>query len=201
LTGARRQAADGGRRRKAVAYREPDSDEDFGASSGEDAAPAKRGAAKKARDASQSGDAEESGSDEEGGSDEAEESGSEKSDHEYECPVCNDGGELLVCDEPGCSAAYHLACLSPPLAAVPEGHWRCPSCANPLAEVQTILDARAAAGEAAPKGSDKARQEFYVKYKARAQATHTACAVSAARPLTTDRALARRTSRTARARG
>ncbi|CAJ1953807.1 unnamed protein product [Cylindrotheca closterium] len=44
------------------------------------------------------------------------------------CFICNDGGDLLVCD--GCERAYHLGCLKPPLAEIPEGDWFCPLCVN-----------------------------------------------------------------------
>lgn len=62
---------------------------------------------------------------------------------------------MLLCDSEGCAGAdrrtasewmkarprgvftrllwagaYHLKCLAPPLAAVPEGSWFCPSCAS-----------------------------------------------------------------------
>ncbi|XP_015282298.1 PREDICTED: autoimmune regulator [Gekko japonicus] len=43
-----------------------------------------------------------------------------------ECAVCRDGGELICCD--GCPKAFHLACLRPPLTAIPSGTWRCDSC-------------------------------------------------------------------------
>nr|KAF6381153.1 autoimmune regulator [Pipistrellus kuhlii] len=46
--------------------------------------------------------------------------------NEDECAVCLDGGELICCD--GCPRAFHLACLSPPLQAIPSGTWRCSSC-------------------------------------------------------------------------
>lgn len=42
------------------------------------------------------------------------------------CVVCTDGGDLLICD--GCSATYHLECLTPPLKEVPEESWFCPKC-------------------------------------------------------------------------
>jgi hypothetical protein len=45
------------------------------------------------------------------------------------CEVCESAEEaasMLLCD--GCDNGYHLACLQPPLAAVPEGEWRCPDC-------------------------------------------------------------------------
>jgi len=46
------------------------------------------------------------------------------------CVVCEkDTGEddsLLECEK--CDNPYHLACLDPPLDAVPEGEWFCPDC-------------------------------------------------------------------------
>lgn len=42
------------------------------------------------------------------------------------CNVCHDGGEVLCCDY--CPLVFHLACLNPPLADVPEGKWMCPTC-------------------------------------------------------------------------
>eukprot|EP00980_Cylindrotheca_fusiformis_P030496 scaffold24915_cov117-Cylindrotheca_fusiformis.AAC.1 len=44
------------------------------------------------------------------------------------CVVCDDGGDLLVCD--GCERAYHLGCLKPPLSQIPEGDWFCPRCSD-----------------------------------------------------------------------
>lgn len=44
------------------------------------------------------------------------------------CVVCDDGGDLLVCD--GCERAYHLGCLKPPLSHIPEGDWFCPRCVD-----------------------------------------------------------------------
>ena len=46
--------------------------------------------------------------------------------HDYECFVCDDGGDLLMCER--CPRVYHLNCLKPPLAKVPEGDWYCPEC-------------------------------------------------------------------------
>ena len=50
------------------------------------------------------------------------------------CAACGDGedeagNEILLCDGDGCDACYHLQCLTPPLAAIPEGEWLCPACA------------------------------------------------------------------------
>ena len=49
------------------------------------------------------------------------------------CLVCkglhNEGDDqMLLCDGLSCENAYHQKCLSPPLNAVPEGDWLCPSC-------------------------------------------------------------------------
>ncbi|CAG7729972.1 unnamed protein product [Allacma fusca] len=47
----------------------------------------------------------------------------------YVCQVCRkgDGDDwMLLCD--GCDDSYHTYCLSPPLAEVPKGDWRCPQC-------------------------------------------------------------------------
>ena len=35
-------------------------------------------------------------------------------------------GDLLCCET--CPAVYHLACVNPPLAAVPEDDWHCVVC-------------------------------------------------------------------------
>jgi hypothetical protein len=40
------------------------------------------------------------------------------------CSICNDGGELLLCDN--CPSAFHHACVG--LQATPEGDWFCPWC-------------------------------------------------------------------------
>lgn len=34
------------------------------------------------------------------------------------CTICGDGGSLLICD--GCEKEYHMGCVKPPLAKVPE---------------------------------------------------------------------------------
>ena len=35
---------------------------------------------------------------------------------------------MLLCDGDSCTTAYHIYCLKPPLAVVPEGDWFCPAC-------------------------------------------------------------------------
>ncbi|KAJ1632671.1 hypothetical protein T492DRAFT_986739, partial [Pavlovales sp. CCMP2436] len=60
------------------------------------------------------------------------ETGESEDDFYYDCQICGSGDlpdEIILCDG-GCDGGYHLLCLSPPLAEVPEGHWLCPSCAE-----------------------------------------------------------------------
>ncbi|XP_039299734.1 chromodomain-helicase-DNA-binding protein Mi-2 homolog isoform X2 [Nilaparvata lugens] len=66
------------------------------------------------------------------------------------CRECKDVGELLQCNS--CPNAYHLHCLTPPLAQMPASDWMCPRCsAKPLAgKVSKILTWRWA-----PLSSDK----------------------------------------------
>lgn len=47
----------------------------------------------------------------------------ESEDH---CRSCSRLGDMVCCDR--CPAVYHLHCLRPPLSAVPEGDWTCPTC-------------------------------------------------------------------------
>ncbi len=45
------------------------------------------------------------------------------------CSVCgspDDEAAMLVCE--GCALGWHIYCLSPPLASVPDGVWVCPVC-------------------------------------------------------------------------
>ena len=52
----------------------------------------------------------------------------EESEDDYDefCKVCREGGDLLCCDS--CPCTYHLACVNPPLAGIPEETWNCPRC-------------------------------------------------------------------------
>ncbi|KAK1800132.1 hypothetical protein P4O66_006154, partial [Electrophorus voltai] len=65
--------------------------------------------------------------------------GEEEDDHMEFCRVCKDGGELLCCD--ACPSSYHIHCLNPPLADIPNGEWLCPRCMCPplKGKVQKIL--------------------------------------------------------------
>ena len=54
-------------------------------------------------------------------------------DDDLMCVVCSrpdDEALMLVCD---CKMGYHIYCLSPPLATVPEGQWQCPACVKKAA--------------------------------------------------------------------
>lgn len=58
------------------------------------------------------------------------------------CVVCKErkggrDGDALLCDD--CDASYHLGCLSPPLAAVPEGEWYCPACMRRRVVLGTVM--------------------------------------------------------------
>lgn len=57
--------------------------------------------------------------------------------HEDECFICKDGGDLLLCDHPGCLKVYHLNCLD--LDDVPSDSFSCPRhicsvCSSPAVE-------------------------------------------------------------------
>ncbi|EPY73961.1 chromodomain-helicase-DNA-binding protein 3 isoform 1 [Camelus ferus] len=49
-----------------------------------------------------------------------------ETDHQDYCEVCQQGGEIILCDT--CPRAYHLVCLDPELDRAPEGKWSCPHC-------------------------------------------------------------------------
>lgn len=52
----------------------------------------------------------------------------ENYEHQDYCEVCQQGGEIILCDT--CPKAYHLVCLEPELEEAPEGKWSCPHCVN-----------------------------------------------------------------------
>lgn len=51
-----------------------------------------------------------------------------ETDHQDFCEVCQQGGEIILCDT--CPRAYHLVCLEPELEKAPEGKWSCPHCVS-----------------------------------------------------------------------
>lgn len=59
-----------------------------------------------------------------------------EADSDY-CSVCDDGGELIVCDN--CHKAYHLKCHTPPLTQIPDSDsWFCYSCMKSPAKLRRI---------------------------------------------------------------
>jgi hypothetical protein len=48
----------------------------------------------------------------------------------HACANSDPEDKLLLCD--GCDAAYHMHCLAPALAAVPETDWFCPRCCKEI---------------------------------------------------------------------
>ena len=49
-----------------------------------------------------------------------------KGDHDDDCYICQDGGELVCCDY--CSKAFHMQCHIPPLLDISDGEWMCCEC-------------------------------------------------------------------------
>ena len=62
-----------------------------------------------------------------GGGKSKEESAAAADQHQDYCEVCEQGGEIILCDT--CPRAYHLVCVEPePLEEAPEGEWFCVHC-------------------------------------------------------------------------
>lgn len=58
------------------------------------------------------------------------------------CEECGSGereDELLLCDK--CDRGFHLFCLRPVIASVPEGSWICPSCSSNIKNVASMFTA------------------------------------------------------------
>merc|ERR1711997_714617 len=60
----------------------------------------------------------------------------EEAEHQEYCEVCQQGGEIILCDT--CPRAYHLCCLDPELDEAPEGKWSCPHCEINGPEIQDV---------------------------------------------------------------
>uniref|UniRef100_A0A8B9MLI3 Chromodomain helicase DNA binding protein 5 n=1 Tax=Accipiter nisus TaxID=211598 RepID=A0A8B9MLI3_9AVES len=59
-----------------------------------------------------------------------------ETDHQDYCEVCQQGGEIILCDT--CPRAYHLVCLDPELEKAPEGKWSCPHCVKEEEEEEEV---------------------------------------------------------------
>ncbi len=51
-----------------------------------------------------------------------------QSDHYWFCEICEDGGDLMLCDN--CPRSFHQECLK--LEDVPDGEWKCPKCVSEM---------------------------------------------------------------------
>ena len=56
--------------------------------------------------------------------------------HQDYCEVCEESGELLLCDT--CTLSFHLQCLDPPLDEAPEGEWSCPKCVSQTSDCSSL---------------------------------------------------------------
>jgi hypothetical protein len=64
------------------------------------------------------------------------------------CSVCgspDDEANMLVCE--GCALGWHMYCLEPPLAAVPDGVWVCPICESLGVTADTVVARQLRAAE------------------------------------------------------
>lgn len=61
---------------------------------------------------------------------ETEEGDGYETDHQDYCEVCQQGGEIILCDT--CPRAYHMVCLDPDMEKAPEGKWSCPHCVSTI---------------------------------------------------------------------
>jgi hypothetical protein len=80
-----------------------------------------------------------------------------ETDHQDYCEVCQQGGEIILCDT--CPKAYHLVCLDPELEQAPEGDWSCPECTKNGITIRSRQVAAAAVARQA-KEEDDNHMEF-----------------------------------------
>ena len=63
-----------------------------------------------------------------------------ETDHQDYCEVCQQGGEIILCDT--CPRAYHMVCLDPDMEKAPEGKWSCPHCVSTFSSELFAVDHR-----------------------------------------------------------
>ncbi|XP_013066570.2 lysine-specific demethylase 5A-like isoform X1 [Biomphalaria glabrata] len=76
----------------------------------------------------------------------------------YYCHMCGRGDgedQMLLCD--GCDDAFHTYCLVPPLAEVPKGDWRCPTCVK---QMTMFLLVQACSKPLEPYGFDQSKRDY-----------------------------------------
>ena len=76
------------------------------------------------------------------------------------CQVCGSGDDeasTLLCD--GCDDGYHLACLRPPLALVPEEDWFCPGCVAAAGGAGTVQIEQVEIDSSAEEQEEEAQEE------------------------------------------
>ena len=56
--------------------------------------------------------------------------GEGEEDHDDDCAVCGEGGNLILCDF--CTRVYHKDCAS--LRRIPRGEWKCPVCTENMTQ-------------------------------------------------------------------
>ncbi|KAG5447792.1 choline dehydrogenase 5 [Clonorchis sinensis] len=76
-----------------------------------------------------------------------------ETDHQDYCEVCQQGGEIMLCDT--CPRAYHLVCLDPELEEAPEGSWSCPHCEKEGISMGSQVEGKATGTKMAPDKSAK----------------------------------------------
>lgn len=59
-----------------------------------------------------------------------------ETDHQDYCEVCQQGGEIILCDT--CPRAYHMVCLDPDMEKAPEGKWSCPHCVSAINSFRSV---------------------------------------------------------------
>ena len=100
-----------------------------------------------------------SGSEEvESGDEDDDDDGDDSKEWEEYCYICNDGGNMLCCEEKACTQVAHAACAG--LKTAPKGEWRCRDCAAKLAQKKqasrtatTLSNGRAAAKNNSSRGA------------------------------------------------
>ncbi|XP_063734315.1 chromodomain-helicase-DNA-binding protein 4 isoform X2 [Eleginops maclovinus] len=80
-----------------------------------------------------------------------------ETDHQDYCEVCQQGGEIILCDT--CPRAYHMVCLDPDMEKAPEGKWSCPHCEKEGIQWEARDELSEAEGEEEDVGRDEGVEE------------------------------------------